>query len=211
MALKRHFTDEEKFGLTKEEIKIGEKYLRKHKTAGAIAEAESMKLYEMYMVGCSFYEIHQQYPQYPIDQIVLTAALRKWTHDRDRMMGSLRERVQAKVVKSVIEQVDFLTTMLSVTNAEHLNQMKQYILDPENNEKPDIRVQNIKEYKEVVETLYKLVAGSTSTGSKNKASPMFDALDPANKAQKQIKGQASKDKEEEDGDPASIIAGELVE
>jgi len=208
MALKRCFTDEEKFGLTKEEIKIGEKYLRKYKTAGMIQEAESMKLYEMHMVGCSFYEIHQQYPQYPVDKIVLTAALRKWMHDRDKMMGSLRERVQAKVVKSVIEQVDFLTTMLSVTNTEHLGEMKAYILDPDNNTKPEIRVQNIKEYKEVVETLYKLVAGATSAGSKSKASPMFDALDPANKIQQKLP-EAQMAREEDD--VASIIAAKIVE
>lgn len=212
MALKRNFNNEERFGLTKEEIKIGEKYLRKHKTAGAIPEAESMKLYEMYMIGCSFYEIHQQYSQYPVDQIILTAALRKWAHDRDKMMGSLRERVQAKVVKSVIEQVDFLTTMLSVTNAEHLDDMKKYILDPENNVKPDIRVQNIKEYKEVVETLYKLVAGATSGGSKNKTSPMFDALDPANKETQKIPEKNKSEQDDSSGyDPASIIAAEIEE
>ena len=209
MALKRNFTDEEKFGLTKEEIKIDEKYLRKHKTAGAIGEAESMKLYEMYMVGCSFYEIHQQYPQYQVDKIILTAALRKWMYDRDKMMGSLRERVQAKVVKSVIEQVDFLTTMLSVINAEHLDDMKKYILDPDNNAKPEIRVQNIKEYKEVVETLYKLVAGATG-GSKTKASPMFDALDPANKPAQPVKAKSSNAPTDPD-DVASMIAAEIIE
>jgi hypothetical protein len=207
MALKRHFTDEEKHGLTKEEIKIGEKYLRKFKTAGAIPEAESMKLYELFMVGCSFYEIHQQYPQYPVDKIVLTASLRKWMHDREKMMGSLRDRVQAKVVKSVIEQVDFLTTMLSVTNAEHLGEMKKYVQDPENNVKPDIRVQNIKEYKEVVETLYKLVAGATSSGVKSKASPMFGALDPAAKAKKLPETSPSKSED----DVASMIAANITE
>lgn len=174
MALKRHFTDKEKFGLTQEEIKIGEKYLRKYKTAGAVSEAESYKLYEMYLVGCTFYEIHQQYPQYIVAQIVLTAALRGWPMDREKMMGSLRDRVQAKVVKSVIEQVDFLTSMLSVSNAEHIPAMKKYVADPENNPKPDLSIDSIKEYKEVVDTLQKLVAGATSQNKK--ASAMFDTL-----------------------------------
>jgi hypothetical protein len=174
MALKRHFTDKEKFGLTQEEIKVAEKYLRKNKTAGAVTEAESYKLYEMFLVGCTFYEIHQQYPQYPVAQIVLTAALRGWLMDREKMMGSLRDRVQAKVVKSVIEQVDFLTSMLSVSNAEHIPAMKKYVADPENNPKPDLSIDSIKEYKEVVDTLQKLVAGATSQNKK--ASPMFDTL-----------------------------------
>lgn len=207
MALKRSFSDEEKYGLTEEEIKLGEKYLRKHKTAGAIDEVESMKLYEMYMVGCSFYEIHQQFPRYSVDQIILTAALRGWPRDRDKMMGSLRDRVQAKVVKSVIEQVDFLTTMLSVANAEHMEAMKKFVIDPDKNPLPSIRVQNIKEYKEVVETLHKLVAGATGAAKNSKSSAMFEALEPS----KQGKSLESGNQESGDESAADFIASEIVD
>ena len=205
MALKRSFSEQERYGLTEEEVKLGEKFLRKYKTAGAISEMESMKLYEMYMVGCSFFEIHQQFSQHPLDQIILTAALKGWPRDRDKMMGSLRDRVQAKVVKSVIEQVDFLTTMLSVANAEHMEVMKKYVIDPENNAAPDIRVQNIKEYKEVVETLHKLVAGATGAQKNSKSSAMFDSLEP--------KTANSAAKAEDDGvlDAADFIAAEITE
>lgn len=175
MALKRNFTDEEKHGLTQEEINLGEKYLRKNKTAGVIPEQESLKLFEMYLIGSSFNELHNQFPQYPVDRIIMTCALRGWAQDRDKMMHTLRDRVRAKVVKSVIDQVDFLTAMLSVSNAEHLAAMHKYAMDPTNNPKPDLRVTSIKEYKEVAETLYKIVAGATP-GSNNKTSPMFDAL-----------------------------------
>ena len=177
MALKRNFTEEERYGLTKEEIKLGEKWLRKHKTAGRISETESLKLFEMYLIGSSFHEIQQQFPQYPVDKVIMTAALAGWASDRDRMMHTLRDRVQAKVVKSVVEQVDFLTTLLGVTNAEHLDNMRKYIVDPINNPKPNLRVETIKEYKEVVETLYKIVAGATP-GSKSKESALFNALSP---------------------------------
>ena len=201
MALKRHLSDKEKFGLTDEEVKRAEKYLRKNKTAGAVSEGESYKLYEMYLVGCTFREIHLQYPQYDIDQIVLTAALRGWPHDRDKMMGSLRDRVQAKVVKSVIEQVDFLTTMLSVTNAEHMAAMRRYIIDPENNPKPDFKIENIKEYQQITETLQKLVAGAT--GKDKKTSAMFDTLSaPAPKP----KLNSANEPEEDEEDAADLLA-----
>jgi hypothetical protein len=119
----------------------------------------------------------------------MTAALRGWANDRDKMVHTLRDRVRAKVVKSVIEQVDFLTTMLSVSNAEHLAAMNKYIIDPVNNPKPDLRVQTIKEYKDVAETLYKIVAGATP-GSNAKSSPMFDALsNPPAKPQQVNNGQ----------------------
>lgn len=178
MALKKNLTDEEKYGLSEEEIKLATKYLRKNKTAGALQDLEAAKLYEMYLLGDSIPKIAQQFSNYPVGQIALTAALRGWPKDRDRMLHTLQDRVRAKVVKSVLEQVDFLTTMMSVTNAEHLESMIRYVQDPINNPKPNMRVTNIKEYKDVAETLYKIVAGATGggAGKKNEKSPMFDAL-----------------------------------
>lgn len=179
MALKKKLTEEERYGLTEEESKLAEKYLRKHKTAGALKDLEAAKLFELYLLGDSIGKIAQQFPQYEVGQICLTAALRGWGRDRDKMMHTLQDRVRAKVVKSVLEQVDFLTTMLSVSNAEHLEAMMKYIQDPINNPKPQMRIGNIKEYKDVAETLYKIVAGATPSGDGDKKkSPMFSALTP---------------------------------
>ena len=177
MALKRNFNDDERIGLSSQEIELGEKYLRKNKTAAAIDEVQSLKLYEMFLIGSSFNEIHNQFPQYEMGQIIMTAALRKWGLDRERMQGTLRDRVKAKVVKSVIEQVDFLTSMLSVANTEHIEQMRDYILDA-SAPKPQLRIKSIKEYKEVTETLGKIVQGATPNAKNNAMSPMFDALAP---------------------------------
>jgi hypothetical protein len=179
MALKRNFNEEEKVGLSNQEIELGEKYLRKNKTAGAIDEVKSLKLYEMFLIGNSFHEIHQQFPQYELGQITMTAALRKWGIDREKMQGSLRDRVRAKVVKSVIEQVDFLTSMLSVANVEHIEQMRDYILDSTGSApKPSLRIKSIKDYKEITDTLGKIVQGATPSAKNNATSPMFDALAP---------------------------------
>lgn len=181
MALKRNFSEEEKIGLTQREIDIGEKYLRKHKTAGAINEIASLKLYELFLIGSSFHEIQQQFPQYTVEQIILTGALRKWGMDRDKMQGTLRDRVKAKVVKSVIEQVDFLTSMLSVATVEHVEEMRKFILDS-SAPKPNLRIKSIKDYKEITETLGKIVQGATPGAKANSSSPMFDALSPPQKS-----------------------------
>lgn len=178
MALKRNFSDGEKIGLSHQEVEIGEKYLRKNKTAGAIDNVNALRLYEMYLIGSSFYEIEQQFPQYELGQIILTAALNRWGSDRDKMQGTLRDRVRAKVVKSVIDQVDFLTSMLSVASAEHLKDMRQYNLDPDKEPVPSLRIKSIKEYKEVTETLAKIVQGATPNAKNNNVSPMFNALSP---------------------------------
>lgn len=202
MALKKRLTQEEKYGLSEEETKLAEKYLRKHKTAGALKELEAAKLFELYLLGESLSKIAQQFTQYSMGQIALTAALRGWAHDRDRMMHTLQDRVKAKVVKSVLEQVDFLTAMMSVANAEHLEKMVKYCQDPINNPKPDMRVTNIKEYKDVAETLYKIVAGATPAGKDKKASPMFDALTPA---------QPKKVEEQPEEDATATLLGQLAD
>jgi hypothetical protein len=177
MVLKRCLNESERFGLTQQEIEIAEKYLRKNKTAGALKQLEAVKVYELYMVGCSFAEIQAQFPQHEMGAIVLTAAMQEWAADRERMHSTLRDRVKAKVVKSVIEQTDFLTAMLSVASAEHMKQMRDYILDP-NAPKPSLRITSIKDYKEITETLAKIVQGATPNAKDNKMSPMFDALAP---------------------------------
>lgn len=185
MALKKNLTDEEKYGLSEEEIKLATKHLRKNKTAGALQDLEAAKLYEMYLLGDSISRIAQQFTGHTIGAIALTAALRGWAKDRDRMQHTLQDRVRAKVVKSVLDQVDFLTSMMAVANSEHLESMVKYIQDPINNPKPAMRVTNIKEYKDVAETLYKIVAGATQggTGKAKDKSPMFDALNAAPRVQ----------------------------
>lgn len=205
MSLKKRLSEEERFGLTQEEIDLAEKYLRRHKTAGALRDHDAMMLYELFMIGTSFKDMSLQYPQFDLAQIILTAALRKWPMDRDRMMSSLKDRVKAKVVKSVVESVDFLTSMLSVATAENIEQMRRYITDPINNPKPSLRIQSIKEYKEILESLQKLVEGAGNSNPRKQSSPMFGALETPAKTNKLPAA-----KEDEEDDPALLLA-EAVE
>ncbi len=180
MALKTNLTDEEKYGLSEEEIKLATRWLRAHKTAGAIPDLEAAKLFELYLLGEPLVKLAQNFPQYPLGQIAFTAAYKKWPSDRDRMMSTLKDRVQAKVVKSVLDQVDFLTGMMAVANAEHLDSMAKYIRDPANNPKPSLRITSIKDYKDITDTLLKLVTGATGGGDKKQTSPMISALSSHN-------------------------------
>ena len=192
MALKKDFNEKERYGLTEEEYKLARKYLRKNKTAGALKELEAVKVYEMFLLGDSFQKLAQQFPQFPIGQIILTAALRGWCHDRDKMLYTLQDRVRAKVVKNVLDQVDFLSAMMAVANTEHLESMIKYIQDPVNNPKPQMRITDIKQYRDVSETLYKIVAGAT-VAKQGQQSPMFSAL--TSPIKKEI---AEKDEKEEE-------------
>ena len=202
--LKKRLNADERLGLTDEEIKLAEKWLRKHKTAGALHDGEALKLFELFMIGTSFMDMHLQYPQHPMGQILLTAALRQWCRDREKLMSSLQDRVKAKIVKAVVESVDFLTSTLSVAGTEHLNQMRQYVADPVNNPAPKLRIGTLKEYKDVLETLQKLVSSTAPTNGKGGGSAMIGALE---KSRTTIKEIASPVKE----DSASLLAIEVGE
>jgi hypothetical protein len=170
MAFKRDLTEEERYGLSEEEIKLATKWLRKHKTAGVLNDIDSAQLFELFLLGVTLGKIADQYPQHTLGKICLTAALKGWVKDRDRMMCTLQDKVRAKVLKSVIDQVDFLSALLAVSNAEHIDAMRKYILDPANNAAPTLRIKTIKEYKEVAETLYKLIVSSNnSSGGRGSA------------------------------------------
>ena len=159
MGLKRYLNDDEKFGLNGEEIKLAEKWLKKYKTAGAIQNPEAMKIYEMLLLGSTVMEVHANFPQWPIGQIALTIALRKWMTEREKMVNSVSSTATARMAKSVVDSVNFLTSMLAVANTEHLMQMQKYIKDPTNEPKPDLRIGTLKEYKEILDSLQKLVVG----------------------------------------------------
>jgi hypothetical protein len=157
MGDKRKLTDKQRYGLSEDEIIHAQRFLRKYKTKSIIPDHEASKLYEMYLLGESLYRLSIQFPQYSFGQIALTAAIKGWAYDRERIQSSIQERVKAKLVKSVVDQLDFLTSLLSVATAEHVTEMQNYVLDPKNNPKPKLRIESIKEYKEVVETLSRTV------------------------------------------------------
>jgi len=177
--IKYDFTPEERYGLTQEEYKVGRLFLRKHKTAGKIPPVEAGPLFELYMIGYTFSEIAQQYPQYPLGKIILTACLGKWALDREKMASTLRDRVRAKVVKTVLEQVDFMSLLLAVNNAENVEKMRKYVMDPKNNPKPDFAIDSMKDYKEVMELFHRFLLGSTNVKGKKEESALFSALEPA--------------------------------
>jgi hypothetical protein len=198
MALKVNLTEEEKYGLSQEEVKLATKWLRQHKTAGVIPDLEAAKLFELFLLGEPLVKLAQTFPQYPMGQIAFTAAYKQWPRDRDKMLHTLKDRVQAKVVKSVLDQVDFLTTMMGVANAEHLESMVRYVQDPLNNPKPSLRITSIKEYKEITETLMKIVSGATGNAGDKKTSPMLDALTSHADKRKLAAGKAEKEEKPEE-------------
>jgi hypothetical protein len=176
MALKLKLTEEERYGLNAQEIILAEKYLRKHKTFGALKDAQAFPLWEMYLIGHTFSDIHKAFPEYEMGQILLTASLRGWPKDKERINYTLQDRVRSRVIRTVLGSVDFLTTMMDVTAVEHLEAMRKYIQDPVNNPKPELRAESIKDYRDISEALFKIVNGVNNKGSNAKDVSVYALL-----------------------------------
>lgn len=161
--LKKKLNATERYGLTHDEIKAAESYLKFNKTQGVLNDQDALPLYEMYLLGYSFEEIHKNYAQYSYGRIVLTAALNSWTKDREKLAGSIMDRIKARIVRSTVEQVEYLSNMLAVANVESKDEVAKYLSDPKNSPAPSMRIKSFKEYKDVVETLAKVTDFIRST------------------------------------------------
>jgi len=166
--LKKRLNASERYGLTHDQIAAAERYLKNNKTSGILNPQEALPLYEMYLLGYSFEEIQKSYSQYVLGKIILTAALNSWVKDREKVAGSIMDRIKARIVRSTVEQVEYLTGMLAVASVESKEEVQAYLNDPKNNAAPSMRIKSFKEYKDVVETLSKVTDFIKSTATPGK-------------------------------------------
>ena len=171
--LKKKLNATERYGLTHDQVKVAEIYLKHHKAQGILNDQEAIPLYEMFLLGYSFEEIHKNYAQFSLGRIVLTAALNSWVKDREKLAGSVMDRIKSRIIRSTVEQVEYLSNMLAVANAESKDEVSAYLADPKNTPAPTMRIKNFKEYKDVVETLAKVTDFIRSTST-----PGIEEKDP---------------------------------
>lgn len=154
--LKKRLNAEEKYGLSDDQVREAEIYLRKFKTAGAISKQEAIPLYELFLLGYSVEDLNRKYPQHQVGQIALTAALNGWVNDREKLASSVYDRIKARIIRSTVEQVEFLTDMVSVSATENTSEMRKYLQDPTKSPPPQMRIKNIKEYQQVIDMISKV-------------------------------------------------------
>jgi hypothetical protein len=154
--LKKRLNTEERYGLNFDQVREAEKYLRQHKTAGAMGKQEAMPIYELFLLGYSLEDLSRKFPQYSLGKITLTAALNGWIKDREKLANSIYDRIRARIVKSTVEQVEFLTDMVSVSTTENMEEMRKYLQDPSKAPPPQMRIKSLKEYQQVIEMLAKV-------------------------------------------------------
>jgi hypothetical protein len=153
--LKKKLSSEEKLGLNNNEIKVIENYLRIHGN-NLLSDLEVSPALEAFLLGYSLEEVADRYPHLNKDKLLLTASSQLWHKKRQDLASSIYDRVRSKLVRSVVEQVDYMTDMLSVVSTEAKETMAAYLKDPQNNPPPINRIKSMKEYRDAIDSLTKL-------------------------------------------------------
>lgn len=153
---KKKLNSEQKHGMTGEQILEVERYIRQPAAQGVIEKQEASPIYELFLLGYSPEELVKRFPQYSKARILYTAAAGGWFKDRERLANSIYDRIKARIVRSTVEQVEFLTDMITVSSVENADEIRRFLSDPKNNPLPNMRIKNFKEYQQVIDTLAKV-------------------------------------------------------
>lgn len=188
---------DQKYGLTNDQIVAAERFLRKKPDTTAISQHDAAPLYEMFMLDYSFDDIASKFSQYEYGYIIYIAAIGGWVRDREKIAATIYDRIKARVVRSTVEQVEFLTDMIAVSSKESADEVKKYLQNPMANPPPQMRIKSFKDYQQVVEMLVKV----TET---------VRAMSTPQNEPKRVSSKRSKSLAASSVDPDSIILAELA-
>lgn len=197
---RKKLNNNQSYGLTADHVKEAEKFLNSKNAPGPLNPQEAVPLYEMFIIGYSFEEIQKHYSQFPLGRIIVTAASNNWIKDRETLANSIYDRVRARLIKSTVEQVEFLTDLISVSATESSEEVRKYLVDPANNKKPEMRIESLKDYKQVVDMLASIASSMKNSVPPKPTEELGKRQIPAKKV-KEIKQQ----------DDESVILAELAE
>ncbi len=159
--IKSKWDEEERRGLTQEEIRISELWLVDHRLHTRVSKVDSLPMYELYLKGTTLKELSRKYPQFEYERIILAAVLDDWFSERESAMDVVKKAVTEKVVTSMVNQVNLLSSMVEIAGKEWQEEMDKYLENPQLNPKPSVRINNLKDLAQVQEMMGKAVTTST--------------------------------------------------
>ncbi len=159
--IKSKWDEEERRGLTQEEIRISELWLVDHRLHTRVSKVDSLPMYELYLKGTTLKELSKKFPNHDYERIILAAVLDDWFSERESAMDVVKKAVTEKVVTSMVNQVNILTSMVEIAGKEWQEEMDKYLENPQLNPKPSVRINSLKDLAQVQEMMGKAVATST--------------------------------------------------
>jgi hypothetical protein len=166
---KKKLSSEEREGLDSSLIRKIEIFYQTHGDSPYPSHEVASAL-EAFLIGYSLQEVADRYPNFNFEKLAYTAAVNRWHLKRQEIVSSIYDRVKAKLVRSVVEQVDYMTDMLAVASTEARGSMSAYLKDPVNTPPPANRIRSLKEYKSAIDSLTQLTEYVSKLGPSRSSS-----------------------------------------
>jgi hypothetical protein len=156
----------EAYGLSALEIKCANDYLQAHPdaTVAEINHTDSHKMIQLISLGATLTEIGLSFPKYELGLIVVVAARSGWIRLKDKNRATVQADIQTKVLKASLDSMDFLTAMISATSQKYSKEFREYMSNPDK-EFPDLKVSTVKDFKDLLETMQKMVIFTVQAGT----------------------------------------------
>lgn len=131
-----------------------------------LAPGVSAGLFELYLNGRSLHEIHSQFTQYGLGQIVHAAVEGGWNDQRSTYLAGLMDRAKGRALQSAAESVEFIADAMAAAHKKHGAALRAYLVSGNPNDLGAFGIGSLKQYKDLVEILMKVTGqdGRRSVG-----------------------------------------------
>lgn len=153
---------EQKSGFSKQELEVIKKYVE---TSGQVIlpPQAAIKIYEQYINGSSISEVCNMFSEYSRGIIVYTAYTLNWPATRDEFTLDLQTRVKQKVLYSKYQQLELVSTMISVAHVETMQAMQLYLKNPNDKNLPKtMRIKTIRDLSMAIEMMSQVIGQDNS-------------------------------------------------
>jgi hypothetical protein len=147
--------------LTKSELTALEKYQGKP----GLAITTQAQFFELFLNGASCDEIHRLNPNFPFGAIVRARIEGLWDLRKDTIVAQALDSVRERVEQTQIAMIEFNADLVNAAHKQFGDRLKKYIQTGDEAVLGDLKIESLKQYRDVVEMWIKL------TGQDSKVAP----------------------------------------
>lgn len=124
---------------------------------GNLAADYSARLFQLFLLGVSVPDIVKLNPGLTLGQVAAARVNDSWDDRRSQHVAELLTETSSLLRTSASESLRFISLVLAVAHREHGECLKRYLATGDPKELGNFRIENIKQYQTVLDTLARLV------------------------------------------------------
>jgi hypothetical protein len=131
---------------------------------------------QLYVVGYSVQEIHENFPEFPFEAVLWAKAQFKWDEKRDQKKRDLARQTLPGALDARLDGIRFVTEIINATHVKWRNQIIKYMANPEREAPPECLPKSLHQYGALQELLQTMMG--PPEGAKNSTGSALAAIGP---------------------------------